>query len=156
VFVSGAVGGGDGEPSVVWSEVVVPSAFVGLVVVTVAERQKVGEVGGAVLAGPVGDVVDVAVVEQGAAARNRAAGVHDAQCASLVCAGEALGPAEVLDGAVAVEHGGDDVGRACDTADGLDRELDTAGDVGSGVLVDAVEEGVEIDHDDELWAALVV
>ena len=87
-------------------------------VVAGAEQGEVVGVGWAVVGVPFAEVVGFAPGGGSVAAGVGAAVVAQAEVADLVGAGEAGGAAEVEDGAVGAEDGGDEQGVAGEAADG--------------------------------------
>ena len=96
------------------------------------------------------EVVDGAFVERDVAPGDEAGGVDHSQRPSLVGCGEPGAAAHVEHHTVSTEHDGDDVGVAGHTADRLDPQVDSTGDVDNRVVVDLVAQGFVVDDDDHL------
>jgi hypothetical protein len=134
VEVEDAVGAVQGDCAV-GGEGEVPATFVDKVMVHGAEREQIGQLGGAA-AFPPHDVVNTAPVEAGVASRKRASAVHRPERLSLLAGCQPPAAADSETVAEVVEQDTDEVTVASETANGVNVERFSAGRLTRRVAVD--------------------
>ena len=107
-----------------------PAMMMTEVVMVGAHRHQVGEIAAATVAPPI-DVMDVAVVEWDVAAVDTAGVVRGAECSSLPHRGQTRGAPDIERHGGTAHHDGQDVGIACELADGVGGHRGTVGEPGN-------------------------